>query len=201
MSDSLLVCITGASGSIYAQRFLTAALDHFSPVYLVISRRASQVIRHELGFAVDLDSLSLAGFLGENDRRVILFGPEDFSAPFASGSGACDATVVVPCSMGTTGRIASGASDDLITRAADVALKERKRLVLVPRETPLSLIHLRNLTALAEAGAVILPACPGFYFHPSTVEEMVDFVVARILNHVGIESAFVRRWGKPDIMR
>lgn len=189
------MCVTGASGSIYARQLLLAAVDHFHPVNLVVSRHGAEVVEHELGVRIDVDALDLGGFLGPADSRVRLYAPEDMQAPFASGSGACDAMVVVPCSMGTAGRIASGASTDLITRAADVALKEGRRLILVPRETPLSLVHLRNLTALAEAGAVILPASPGFYGEPRTVADLVDFVVSRILLRLGVFSPALQRWG------
>jgi len=192
---SLLVCITGASGAIYGQRFVLAALDHFAPANLLISARGAEVIAHELGLHVDLERLDMGGMLGAEDSRVRLWHPDDMNAPFASGSGVCDATVIVPCSMGTAGRIASGTSDNLIVRAADVALKEGKTLILVPRETPLNLIHLRNLTALAEAGAVVMPACPGFYERPVAVLELVDFMVARILLRIGVRQENLRRWG------
>jgi 4-hydroxy-3-polyprenylbenzoate decarboxylase len=195
MSSSLLVCITGASGAIYGQRLVLAALDHFAPVNLVISARGAEVIAHELGFHVDLERLDPGGMLGAEDSKVRLWHPDDMNAPFASGSGVCDAAVIVPCSMGTAGRIASGTSDNLIVRAADVALKEGKTLILVPRETPLNLIHLRNLTTLAGAGAVVMPACPGFYERPTTVLELVDFMVARILLRLGVRQDGLRRWG------
>jgi len=192
---SLLVCITGGSGAIYAQRLILAALDHFAPVSLVVSARGAQVIERELGFRVDLEALDLGCLLGPEEARVRLWHPDDMGAPFASGSNACDATVIVPCSMGTAGRIASGTSDNLIIRAADVALKEGKTLIVVPRETPLNLIHLRNLTTLAEAGAIVMPACPGFYTRPATVAELVDFMVARILLRLGVAPGGLRRWG------
>jgi len=193
--SSLLVCITGASGAAYGRRFALAALEHFEPLHLVVSPRGAEVIAHELGFRVDLDRLDLGGLFGSDDARVRLWRPDDMNAPFASGSGACDATVIVPCSMGTVGRIASGTSDNLIVRAADVALKEGRRLILVPRETPLNLIHLRNLTGLAEAGAIVMPACPGFYDRPTTALELVDFMVMRILLRLGISQEGLRRWG------
>lgn len=183
---SLLVCITGGSGAIYAQRLILAALDHFAPVNLVISARGAEVVERELGFHVDLETLDLGGLLGAEEARVRLWHPDDMGAPFASGSNACDATVIVPCSMGTAGRLASGTSDNLIIRAADVVLKEGKSLILVPRETPLNLIHLRNLTTLAEAGAIVMPACPGFYTRPANVLDLVDFMVARILLRLGV---------------
>jgi 4-hydroxy-3-polyprenylbenzoate decarboxylase len=129
------------------------------------------------------------------DRRTAL-GVRDFKAPFASGSAGWDAMLVVPCSMGTVARIAHGISDSLLTRAADVMLKERRTLVVVPRETPLSLVHLENLTALARAGAVVLPAMPSFYTRPESIDALVDTVVGRIMDHLEVEAPAVRRWGE-----
>jgi 4-hydroxy-3-polyprenylbenzoate decarboxylase len=202
-TSSLLIAITGASGGIYGLRLLERAAESLAQVNLVVSRRGAQVLRHETGVEVDLEALTLrSGGTGYQPvhaalpapDRVRLYHPDDLEAPFASGSNACDAMAIVPCSMGTTGRIACGFSNDLITRAADVMLKERRPLVLAPRETPLSLIHLRNLTTLCEAGAVILPAMPAFYTRPERIEDLVDFVVERALRHLGIESAPKHIW-------
>lgn len=193
----LVVAITGASGSVYAQRLLERALDHFPEIGLTISNHAVYVLKQELGLTVDLANFHPRELLpGRADAdRIHYYHPRDFNAPFASGSAAPDGLVIVPCSMGTLGRIASGASDDLVLRAADVMLKERRKLILVPRETPLGLIHLRNMLTLTEAGAILMPAAPGFYHRPSTVTELVDFVVFRILDHLGVRDAAARRWG------
>ncbi|MBI3909380.1 MAG: UbiX family flavin prenyltransferase [Armatimonadetes bacterium] len=194
---SLTVAITGASGARYAVRLLERALPHFEPLYLTISRPAFQVMEQELGLKSAPEEFSPALLLPGHPqaKRICYCQPYDFGAPIASGSAAPDAMVIVPCSMGTVGRLAAGASDDLIHRAADVMLKERRRLILVPRETPLSLVHLRNLLAVTEAGAVVLPASPGFYHRPQTVEDLIDFVVSRILDHLGVRDPAAKRWG------
>jgi 4-hydroxy-3-polyprenylbenzoate decarboxylase len=194
----LVVAITGASGSVYAQRLLERALDHFPEIGLTISAHAVHVLAQELALPVDLERFHPRELLpGRDDAdRVRYYHPRDFSAPFASGSAAPDAMVIVPCSMGTLGRLAAGTSDDLVLRAADVMLKERRKLILVPRETPLGLIQLRNMTALTEAGAILLPASPGFYHRPTTVLELVDFIVFRILDHLGVHDPAARRWGE-----
>jgi flavin prenyltransferase len=196
----LVIAITGASGTVYAQRLLQRALEHFESVGLTISRHAFRVMQEELLLKVApadfRPEMLLPGTPGV--ERVYYHGPHDFDAPFASGSAAPDALVVVPCSMGTLGRIAAGTSDDLLTRAADVMLKERRKLILVPRETPLSLIHLRNMLAVTEAGAVVMPAAPGFYHRPQTVEELVDFVVSRILDHLEVRDPKAKRWNVSD---
>jgi 4-hydroxy-3-polyprenylbenzoate decarboxylase len=193
----LVVAITGASGSLYAKRLLERALDHFPEIGLTISNHAVYVLQQELGLSVDLTRFHPRELLPEREDadRIRYYHPRDFNAPFASGSAAPDGLVIVPCSMGTLGRIASGTSDDLILRAADVMLKERRKLILVPRETPLSLIHLRNMMALTEAGAILMPAAPGFYQRPQSVMELVDFVVFRILDHLGVRDPSAQRWG------
>lgn len=178
----LIVAITGASGSIYAQRLLDALDPAEHEIHVVLSRYAPAVLEEELGGELRLRP----GVTRHNLRSM--------NAPFASGSNCGDAMVVIPCSMGTLGRIAHGLSDDLILRAADVMLKERRRLVLVPRETPLNLIHLRNFELLHLAGAAILPANPSFYSRPSTIAEVADTVVARVLDHLGVAHRLVARW-------
>src|SRR5205085_11841709 len=130
-------------------------------------------------------------------EKIRYYQKTDYDAPFASGSAAPDAMVIVPCSMGTLGRIVAGTSEDLVHRAADVMLKERRKLILVIRETPLSLVHARNILAATEAGATVMPAAPGLYHRPATVEEMVDFVVFRMLDHVGVQDPEARRWKLP----
>ncbi len=197
MRYPLVVAITGASGTVYAQRLLARALEYFETIGLTVSRHAFRVMQEELGLETTpgdfRPEMLLPGVPGV--ERIYYHGPHDFDAPFASGSAAPEGLVVVPCSMGTLGRIAAGASDDLLTRAADVILKERRKLILVPRETPLSLIHLRNMLAVTEAGAVVMPAAPGFYHRPQRVEELVDFVVFRILDHLGVRDRSAKRWG------
>jgi len=173
----ILLAVTGASGAIYARRVLERLLQHEDAVGLTMSPQGEVVASEELGEAADPVTL----VLGHADSRVCFYPPDSFSSPFATGSQLWQAVLIVPCSMGTAGRIAVGMSTDLITRAADVALKERRRLILVPRESPFSLIHLRNLTALAEAGAVIVPPAPGFYQHLQTLDDLINFVVDRLL--------------------
>jgi 4-hydroxy-3-polyprenylbenzoate decarboxylase len=198
MKPAVVIAVTGGSGCLYAQRLVERALDHFERVYLTISAHAARVIQEELDLTIDVQKFRPELFLPpEADAtRVRYYHPRDFDAPFASGSAAPESMAIVPCSMGTLGRIASGCSDDLITRAADVMLKERRRLVLVPRETPLGLIQLRNMVTLTEAGAIILPAAPGFYHRPQSVMDLVDFVVFRILDHLGARDPAARRWGE-----
>jgi len=194
-----MVAISGASGAIYARRLLEVLPAAYGTIYLTASDNALGVIRDELG--VDsLDDLvrTVAQSSSCNYQLFQVLDPHDLFAPPASGSHEYDGLVVVPCSMGTTGRIAAGVSDDLVTRAADVCLKERRRLVLVVRETPLNLIHLRNLTALAEAGAVVLPAAPAFYGKPASIDDLVDFVVDRVLRALGTDIRLTKGWGNGD---
>ena len=178
----ILVAITGASGSLYAQRLLDNLNPQEHEVHVVLSRYAQTVIAEELP-----DGLRLP-------PGVKMHGLKSMNAPFASGSNAMDAMTVIPCSMGTLGRIAHGLSDDVLLRAADVTLKERKKLILVPRETPISLVHVKNFELLLQAGAVIIPANPSFYTHPKTIEAVVDTVVARVLDHLGLPQQLVKRW-------
>jgi 4-hydroxy-3-polyprenylbenzoate decarboxylase len=193
-SRRLVVGITGASGAPYAVRFLQVAVQHFDEIYLTISDQAQQVIELETGRKVDIERFTPESLIDAPTNVIRFVDRKDYFSPAASGSFMHDGMVIVPCSMGTAGRIANGISDDLLTRAADVCLKERRRLVLVPRETPWNLIQLRNMTRLAEAGAVILPASPGFYNQPNTIEELVDQVVARILQQLGIHQKLVPQW-------
>jgi 4-hydroxy-3-polyprenylbenzoate decarboxylase len=175
-------------------RFLQEAVQHFAEIYLALSDQALQIISLETGRAVNAHNLSAETLLGFATPVLKFVDKKDYFSPPASGSFRHEGMVIVPCSMGTAGRIANGISDDLITRAADVCLKERRKLILVPRETPWNLIHLRNLTQLAEAGAIILPAAPGFYHKPQTVEDLVNHVVGRILQQLGIEQKLVPQW-------
>lgn len=182
--------ITGASGAPYAVRLLRALNDARVPVRLMVSNYGWRLLEEESGIA---DSAALRAATGDWSA-VELFDATNRGATPASGSAASRGMVICPCSMGTLGSIAAGTSRDLVERAADVTLKERRPLILVPRETPLSLIHLENMTRLARAGATIMPASPGFYNRPATVEDLVDFVVARILDHLGVANGLVRRW-------
>jgi len=190
----LVVAITGASGSLYAIRFLQAIADHYDRIFLTLSENASAVVASELGIEFRTDATDASALLGKHYKQVTVLPPDDLFAPPASGSVQTDGMVIIPCSMGTVGRIAAGVSNDLITRAADVCLKEKRRLILVVRETPLNLIHLRNLTTLAEAGATVLPAAPGFYNHPKTVEDVVKFIVAKTMEQLGLAQKIIPEW-------
>ena len=190
----IVVAITGASGAPYAIRFLQEATKHYGEIYVALSDQALQVISLETGRPVNPRNLSPETLLGFHSDAIRFVDKKDYFSPPASGSFRHDGMVIVPCSMGTAARITNGISDDLVTRAADVCLKERRKLILVPRETPWNLIQLRNMTQLAEAGAIILPAAPGFYYKPQTVEDLVDFLVARILQQLGIEQKLMPQW-------
>lgn len=182
----ITVAITGASGTIYARRlieFLNSA-ESVERVVVVMTRNGADVARHEIKDEWGMDQMS----------KVVIYDNGDLFTPIASGSAAADAMVIVPCSMGMVGRIASGVSDDLISRAADVMIKERLPLIVVPRETPMSLIHLRNLVTLSEAGATILPASPSFYHNPHTVEELIESVIERVIKQLKIEKTDSYRW-------
>ena len=188
--------VTGASGAPYAARLLRALVDAGCEVGLAASAAGVEVLATELyeDPALPRDDV-LERFTG-GAESVTVYGASDYKSPYASGSAKVDAYVICPCSMSTVGTLATGAMANLIHRAASVALKEGRRLVLVPRETPLSLIHLSGLTTLRQAGAVILFAAPGFYHGASTVDDLVAFVVARILDQLGIENRLAARWGQ-----
>lgn len=190
----LVVGVTGASGAIYAQRFLRHAARHFSEIYLTVSPQAVDVALTEMGLVINRQNFSTESWLGENFENIHLLNEKDYFTPPASGSFRHDGMVIVPCSMGTAGRIANGVSSDLLTRAADVCLKEKRKLILVPREMPWNLIHLRNMTALAEAGATILPASPAWYQKPKTLEDLADTVVARILQQLDVDQDLMKEW-------
>jgi flavin prenyltransferase len=177
----LLIAATGASGSIYLQRLLEQLDSAAHEVHLVMSSHAKQVAKHELG-------------VFKIPKSIKQHAENDLNVPYVSGSARFDAMVIVPCSMATIGRIASGCSDTALLRAADVFLKERRRLILVPRETPWNLIHARNVVTLLEAGAVVLPAIPSFYSRPTSLVDLVDTVVWRILDQIGLPSSRAYRW-------
>ncbi|MCU0315797.1 MAG: UbiX family flavin prenyltransferase [Fimbriimonadaceae bacterium] len=193
-TGKLVVGITGASGAIYAQRFLRFAAHHYDHIYLVLSAQAIDVSQTELGVSPSKENFTTRAWLGEDFRNIHLLNDKDFFTPPASGSFRHDGMVIIPCSMGTAGRIAQGVSNDLLTRSADVCLKERRPLILVPREMPWNLIHLRNFTQLTEAGATILPACPAWYQKPKTLEDLADTVVARVLQQLGVEQTLMKQW-------
>ncbi|MCE8019766.1 UbiX family flavin prenyltransferase [Halomonas sp. MCCC 1A11036] len=194
------VAITGASGAQYGLRLVEALVAAGHEVWVMISKAAHLVIETETDATLPARperlALALTERSGAAPGQIRCFGREDWMAPVASGSGAPSAMVICPCSTGTLSAVATGASNNLIERAADVALKERRQLILVPRETPLSTIHLEHMLNLTRMGAVILPAAPGFYHKPERVEDLVDFIVARILNQLGIEHRLMPRWGE-----
>ncbi|TCP15572.1 4-hydroxy-3-polyprenylbenzoate decarboxylase [Crenobacter luteus] len=198
--ETVTVALTGASGLPYGFRLIETLLAAGRRVWLLYSQAAQVVARQEMDLTLPSRPAELAHWLAERyrpaDGQLAVFGREEWFAPPASGSNPADAMVVCPCSMGTLAAIAHGMSDNLIERAADVSLKEGRKLILVPRETPLSAIHLENMLKLARLGAVILPPAPGFYTHPQTVDDMVDFVVARILDQLAVPHALAPRWGE-----
>lgn len=193
-TGKLVVAVTGASGAIYAQRFLRHAAHHWDRVYLMLSEQAIQVAGTELGISLRREALDYRVWLGESFDNIELLDSKNYFTPPASGSFRHDGMVIVPCSMGTVGRIANGISDDLVARSADVCLKEKRPLIVVPREMPWNVIMLRNLTTLAEAGATVLPACPAWYTNPKSLEELADTVVARILQSLGVEQTLQKEW-------
>ncbi len=200
MAD-LVVALTGASGSPYGLRLLEVLLRGGRTVHLAISPAAVEVMEREIGRTVCLDAFQPADLFGPQSKdisteRLYYHHFRNFQAGIASGSFLTDGMVICPCSMGTVAAIAHGTSENLIHRAADVHLKERRKLILVPRETPLGLVQLRNLTACAEAGAIILPAMPAFYTRPQSLSDMVDFIVGRICDQLGVEHRLFERWGQ-----
>jgi 4-hydroxy-3-polyprenylbenzoate decarboxylase len=189
----VVLAITGASGAPYAVRLLEVLAAGQVPTWLVISSHGYRLLEAECGIN-GLDELRAA--TGGEWPHVTVFPNDDRGALPASGSCRTAGMIICPCSMGTLSAIAHGSSRSLVERAADVTLKERRPLVVVPRETPLSLIHLRNMTALTEAGGIILPASPGFYHRPDTIGQLVDFVVQRVLDRLGLEIEVAARWGQ-----
>lgn len=190
----IVVAITGASGAPYAVRLLEQLLAADRPVWLIVTSHGLRLLRTEM----DIDSVdALRKQVGSDAwrRLVTVYDDADRGAAPASGSARNAGMVICPCSMGTLSAISVGASRSLVERAADVMLKERRTLILVPRETPLSAIHLQNMLRLTRAGAVVMPAAPGFYHRPQSIQDLVDFLVARVLDHLGVEHAIARRWG------
>ncbi|MBP9872333.1 MAG: UbiX family flavin prenyltransferase [Nitrosomonas sp.] len=200
--QTITLALTGASGMPYGIRLLERLLVEGKQVYLLYSQVAQVVAQQEMNLALPSRAKETEAFFNRlyniPDGQLRVFGREEWFAPVASGSNPADAMVVCPCTMGTLAAIAAGLNQKLIERAADVMLKENRQLILVPREMPFSAIHLEDMLKLLRSGAVILPANPGFYHHPQTVQDMIDFVVARILDHLGISHTLIARWGSEN---
>lgn len=198
--DTVTVALTGASGLPYGLRLIECLLRAGKRVWVMYSQAAQVVAKQEMNLTLPSRPEGFQQWLQERyqaaDGQLAVFGREAWFAPPASGSNPADAMVICPCSMGTLAAVAHGMSDNLIERAADVMLKEQRKLVLVPREAPLSVIHLENMLKLARLGVCILPPSPGFYTHPQTVDDMVDFVVARILDQLAVPHQLLPRWGE-----
>jgi len=198
MNHPIVLGITGASGAIYAVRLLEVLRASGRDVHLSISTSGRDVIQHELKLNIDLDHFDARNLrLSDNDQSgdLLYFHHQDFTAPMASGSFITAGMVICPCSGSTLSSVASGAAGNLIQRAAEVHLKERRKLVLVPRETPLSLAHIDNMHRVSNAGAIVLPASPGWYHGVESTADLVDFVVARICDQIGVKHALTKRWG------
>jgi 4-hydroxy-3-polyprenylbenzoate decarboxylase len=202
MNKTIAVAFTGASGMPYGLRLVECLLAAGVRVWLIYSQAAQIVAKQELDLVLPAQPREaqrlLAARFGAPEGLLSVFGRDDWNAPLASGSNPPDAYVICPCTMGTLAKVAAGIADDLICRAADVVLKEGRQLILVPRETPLSQIHLENMLRLSRAGAVILPPNPGFYQRPQSVADVVDFVVARILDRLEVPHQLVPRWGDAE---
>ena len=197
--ETITLALTGASGLPYAMTLLEQLLQNGCRVSLLYSQVAQIVARQEMDMTLPSRGKDAEAFLtsrfGTAEGQLQVYGRDEWFAPIASGTNPSDAMVICPCTMGTLAAIAHGMSDNLIERAADVSIKEGRKLIIVPRETPFSAIHLENMLKLARLGCVILPANPGFYHHPESVQDMVDFVVARILDHLEIPHHLMPRWG------
>jgi len=201
MAKTICLAFTGASGMPYGLRLLECLLDAGCRVQLLYSQVAQIVARQEMDLDLPARAADAEVFFRERfdelPGTLEVYGREEWFAPVASGSNPPDAMIVCPCTMGTLAAIAQGLASNLIERAADVVLKEGRKLILVPRETPFSVIHLENMLRLARAGAVILPPSPGFYHHPKKIGDLVDFVVARLLDQIGVSHTLMARWGEP----
>ena len=191
----LIVGITGASAGVYGVRLLQVLTEQQDiEIHLTISSSGARALAEELQLEVDLDNFKLESLIGVSSPRVIYHHESDIAAPIASGSFRTEGMVVVPCSMGSVASIAGGMSRNLIQRAADVCIKENRKLVIVPRETPLSPIHLENMLKLSRLGVCVLPAMPGFYHYPKDVDDLLNFVVTKILDQFGIDTGLIQRW-------
>ncbi|UZE97043.1 flavin prenyltransferase UbiX [Alkalimarinus alittae] len=193
------VAITGASGAQYGLRLVECLVKADVKVFVLVSKAAHVVIATETALKIPAQAAALTAFLTDRFQakkgQITVLGKEDWMSPVASGSGAPTSMVVCPCSTGALSAIATGASNNLIERAADVVLKERRQLILVPRESPYSAIHLEHMLKLTQMGATIMPASPGFYHNPQSVDDIVDFMVARMLDHLGVEQTLISKWG------
>jgi flavin prenyltransferase len=196
--SDLVLAMTGASGAPYAVRLLQTLCGLGRTIHLAISPSAVQVIREETGLKLAADRFDPAVFGDLSPGRVVFHDYRNFSAGIASGSFLTGGMVIIPCSMSTLGAIAHGVTTNLITRAADVHLKERRKLIVVPRETPLSLIHLENMLQLTRAGGIVLPAMPGWYHKPRQLDDLIDFIVGRVCDQLGIQNRLIARWGARD---
>ena len=198
--NSIALAMTGASGAAYGLRLLECLLTSGCEVYFMLSAPAQVVISMETDLKLPSRAAEIEEVLTKHYQaqpgQLRVFGREQWTAPVASGTSVPRAMVICPCTSGTLSAIAHGSSDDLLERAADVVLKEQRKLILVPREMPLSVIHLENMLALARMGVTIIPACPGFYHRPSSIQGLIDFVVARILDHLQVQHALIPRWGE-----
>ena len=197
VSKKIVVAICGASGVIYGIRLLKALMERDHHVYLIVSKAGKQVLAHEMGYnGEDMgEFLACQGIQPRKTDRLHVLDEYDFFSPPASGSFRHDGMVIAPCTMGTLGAIASGLANNLIHRAADVCLKEKRRLILVPRETPLNIIHMENMLKVAQAGATLMPASPSFYTRAQSIDGLVDTVVARVLDHLGLSHDLMGQWG------
>lgn len=201
-AKTIALAFTGASGMPYGVRLLEQLIASGQRVWLVYSQAAQIVAKQEMDLVLSPQPRECERMFiertGAKPGQLHVYGRDDWNAPLASGTNPPDAYVICPCTMGTLGEVAAGMARDLITRGADVVLKEGRKLILVPRETPLSAIQLENMLKLSRAGAVILPPNPGFYHHPKDIDDVVNFVVARILDQLGVEHALMKRWGNPE---
>lgn len=199
-NKTVTLAMTGASGAPYGLRLLQCLIAADVRVYLILSRASEIVINtetsHELPSGITAQLAYFTEFTGAKEGQLVLFEREDWFSPVASGSSSPAQMVICPASGGTISSIATGASNNLIERAADVALKERRQLIVVPRETPYSEIHLQNMLSITRLGAVVLPASPGFYQKPASIDDLVDFVVARILDQLGVDQTILKKWGE-----
>ena len=191
----IIVGLTGASGTVYGTRLVEVLADQTNfEVHLTISPAGARSLLEEVGIDIDVDSFELSDLIGRDADNVIYHSPNDIGASIASGSFRAEGMVIIPCSMGTVASVAMGLSRNLLQRSADVCMKERRKLVLVVRETPFSTIHLENMLKLSKNGVTILPAMPAFYHFPDTIDDQINFVVSKTLDQFGIEAGLIRRW-------